>query len=181
MRCPAEPSGFMCLFSKPRSHHVHCAEGALRQRPRGQGRAEPSSGSGAWVPEPAPLHPGQPRAVSPGLSARRPALQDCPLLSGPSSLPHLTASHPGSQLQGPCLPATLSLSSLGCCPRSLCRPPTGEALGSAEGHGPLLRTACSQMPRAAAPRPASSGGAHGGRPGEKVRMKVMLSVTQCFK
>ena len=24
--CPAEPSGFMCLFSKPRFHHVHCAE-----------------------------------------------------------------------------------------------------------------------------------------------------------
>lgn len=107
--CPAEPSGFMCLFSKPCFHHIHCAEGALRQRPRGQGRAEPSSGSGAWVSEPAPLRPGQPRAVSPGLSARRPALQECPLLSGPSRLPHLTASHPGSQLQGPCLPATLSL------------------------------------------------------------------------
>lgn len=152
MQCPAasqlNQAGVTCLFSKPCFLRVHCVEGALRQRPRGQGRAEPSSGSSAWVPEPAPPRRDQLRAVNRGLSAQRPAPQACPLLSGPSRVPHLTASPPGSQLQGPCLPDTLLSPAWGA--PCLCRPPTGEALRFAEGNGPLLRTTCSQTLRAAA-------------------------------
>ena len=114
----------------------------------GEGRAQLGLrclGPRACSPLPGPAPSSEPRAV-----CMAPSSAGVPTAQRPSRLPHLTASHPGSQLQGPCLPATLCLSSLGCCPRSLGRPPTGEALGSAEGNGPPLRTACSQMPRAAA-------------------------------